>query len=216
MVETLFVLGPSGSGKSTLSRHVVQFAKANGWRAYAISDYPLLYEMFLADTKREQFAPGDPDYGGFKVLKMRVYDTVLDELNRQVRTIAERAEENTLVTIEFARSDYRKALKHFNDHLLRTAHFLFLDADIETCKRRVRERIICPRGLDDHFVPDHVIECFGQASCKHYIESGLKLDYEINDDRILVLDNNGPLEENAHHIEQFVDTILSFLVPVGL
>lgn len=215
MVKLLFVFGCSGSGKSTISHRVVKFAQASGWDSLAINDYPILYEMFQADRKREKFDHADMVLGGFDVRDTSVYDTALDELNRQVRTITERAKENALVIIEFARCDYREALKHFDDCFLHAAHFLFLDADIKTCKQRVLERIAQPQSLDDHFVPDDVIECFGQASCKHYIESRLKLDYEINDDRILVLDNNGPLEDNAQRIKQFVDTILSVLVPAG-
>ncbi len=213
MVKQLFVLGCSGSGKSTISRYIEMLARDKGWSAYFISDYNILYAMFQADAKHEKFDLAD--HGGFEVLDMSVYDTALDELNRQAQDLTENAGENELVIVEFARCVYGEALKHFDDDVIRTAHFLFLDADIDTCKRRVRERIAQPQSLDDHFVPNDVIECFGQASCKHYIESRLKLDYEINDDKILILDNNGPLEENAHHIEQFVDTILSFLVSVG-
>jgi gluconate kinase len=213
MVRLLFVLGCSGSGKSTVSRYISMSVRDRNWSAHFINDYEILYQMFLDDTDCKQFRPAD--YNGFDVLEMSVYDAALDELNKQVRELTKGARENEIVIIEFARWEYSKALKHFDNDFLLTAHFLFLDVDIKTCKQRILERITQPQSLDDHFVPNDVIECFGQASCKHYIESGFKLDYGINDDRILILDNNGPIEGNAHRIEQFVDTILSVLVPVG-
>jgi gluconate kinase len=215
MVKLLFVFGCSGSGKSTISHRVVKFAQASGWDALAINDYPILYEMFQADRKREKFDHADMVLGGFDVRDTSVYDTALDELNRQVRTITERVKENALVIIEFARCDYREALKHFDDCFLHAAQFLFLDADIKTCKQRVLERIAQPQSLDDHFVPDDVIECLGQASCKHYIESELKLDYGISNDRVRILDTGGAIEEVILHVEQFLDTILPIPVPAG-
>ncbi len=103
---------------------------------------------------------------------------------------------------------------HFDNNFLCTAHILFLDADIEICKHRVRERIAQRRNLDDddHFVPDNVIECFGQESCKKYIGCGLKLDFGIADDRVRVLDTNESIEKVTDHVRQFVETLLPVLV----
>ncbi len=213
MVEKLFVLGCSGSGKSTVSRYIAMLARDSGWSVHLISDYGILYEMFLADTKCEKF--DHADHSGFDVLDMSVYDTALDKLNIQTQALIENAEGNELVIIEFARYDYSKALKHFDGDFLRTAHFLFLDAEIDTCVQRVRERIVQPGGLDDHFVPDHVIECFGQKSNRQYIESGLKLDFGIGDERVRILDSGGPIEELMQLVKQFIDTNLPVLVFTG-
>ncbi len=214
MIEKLFVLGCSGSGKSTVSRCIEVLAHDRGWSAHSMNDYRILYEMFLADKKGEKFRPANA--GGFDVLNEFVYDAALDELSKQAHDLTNYAKRNELVVIEFARCDYREALKHFGHGFLHNSSFLFLDADVDTCMRRVNERIARACSLDDHFVPDHVIDCFGQKGCKLYIESDLKLDYGIADHKVQVLDTRGSIKEVADYVEYFVANLLPILAPPGL
>ena len=212
LVEKLFVLGCSGSGKSTISRHIAELVQTSGWNAYAINDYQILYEMFQADKKHEKFQPAA--HNGFDVLNMSVYDTALDELNKQAQRLMKNAKKNELIIVEFARCDYKEALKHFDDDFLHAAHFLFLDVDIEACKQRVRKRVTQWRSLDDHFVPDDVIECFGQESCKQYIEYEIKQDYDLADHRVQILDTRRSIEEVTNDVKQFIANLLPVLVSI--
>jgi adenylate kinase family enzyme len=209
MVEKLFVLGCPGSGKSTVSDYIAMLARDRGWSALPTNDYEILYEMFQADTKQELFRCAA--HGGFDVIHLPIYDTALDQLKERIQ--ATRPIKDELVLIEFSRSNYREALSRFGKNFLGDAYFLFLDTDIETCIQRVRQRIIRPRSIHDHFVPDHVIRRHCQEGNRDYIASGLKLDFEIADNRICILDNRGPIEEVALDMKRFVDTILP--VPVG-
>src|SRR5260370_4694423 len=155
MVEKLFVLGCPGSGKSTVSRHIAKLAYNRGRLARTINDYKDLYMRFLADAEHEYFLPAA--YDGFEVVNTSVYDTALDELKEQAQKITD-SSEGGLVIVEFSRGDYSRAFKHFGNQLLNDAHFLLLDADIDTCMQRVKERITRRVDLDDHFVPENIIE----------------------------------------------------------
>jgi adenylate kinase family enzyme len=209
MVEKLFVLGCPGSGKSTISNYLAMLARDRGWPARPINDYEILYEMFQADTKQEHFRSAA--HGGFDVIHLPVYDTALDKLKERVQTL--RPIKDELILIEFSRSNYREALSRFGKDFLSDAYFLFLDTDIETCIERVRQRITLPRSIHDHFVPDHVICRHCQEGNRDYVASGLKLDFEIADYKIQILDNRAPIEEVALDVKRFVDTILP--VPAG-
>lgn len=140
----VFVLGRPGSGKSTAARHMNYLFRQSGWRVRHINDYEILREMFLADKQHIQFRA--TEHNGFDAIDLTVMDSAL----REVEERAKRLSGVDAVTIEFARNDYRKALKQFTPAFLKDAYFLFLDADIETCLRRVHERVECATSIDDH------------------------------------------------------------------
>lgn len=210
MVKQLFVLGCPGSGKSTISRYIEMLARDRGWSARSINDYENLYWMFQADTKYGRFRA--VAFGGFDILDPYIRDTALKELKEEAQSSCS-ANTNELVLIEFSRCNYNKALKLFGKAFLCDAHFLFLDVDGDTCIRRVRERVVHPHSLNDHFVSDYVIDCFSRERNRQYVESELKLDYKIADDRVCILDNGGSLKEVAAYIKQIIDTLLP--VPVS-
>lgn len=139
----VFVLGRPGSGKSTAARRINSLFTQNGRLVRHINDYEILREMFLADEQNLQFRA--TEHNGFDAIDLSVMDSALREV--EVRASKNLAD---VVTIEFARNDYRKALKQFTSAFLKDAYFLFLDADIETCLRRVHERVERATSIDDH------------------------------------------------------------------
>jgi adenylate kinase family enzyme len=141
----VFVLGRPGSGKSTAARRINSLLAQNSWRVRHINDYEILREMFLADKQHRQFRA--TEHNGFDAIDLTVMDSALREV--EVRAQKSLLEVDA-ITIEFARNDYRKALKQFTPDFLKDAYFLFLDADIETCLRRVHERVECVTSIDDH------------------------------------------------------------------
>jgi nucleoside-triphosphatase THEP1 len=139
MAVKIFILGRPGSGKSTAIRHIEAYLKKDypGWSVIPFNDYEILQEMFrvekLFPTNRPKFR--ETEHGGFDVVDFSVLDTVLKELERQVRGRCSTKDE--LIFIEFARDDYSKALEQFSHTFLQDAHFLFLDTDVRTCIQRV-------------------------------------------------------------------------------
>jgi len=206
MMVKLFVLGCSGSGKSTAARYIVRLARNAGYSATRVNDYEILYEMFQADIEAggDRFLP--VDYGGFDVLDLSLYAVALMQVEQEVQRSY--YEGNELIVIEFARDDYNKALRLFSDGFLRDAYFLFLDSDPDICIRRIHNRVIHPATIDDHFVPEHVIESFLHKENKQYIASHLKTDYGIGDEKVKLIDNTGASMSFFKEVTQLAESIL--------
>ena len=83
--------------------------------------------------------------GGFDVLDLTAFDNALKKLEQVINRHLSSAKQIEIILIEFARNDYQRAFQQFSAEFLQDAYFLYLDADIETCKRRIRERITNPR-----------------------------------------------------------------------
>jgi adenylate kinase family enzyme len=155
MAVKLFVLGLPGSGKSTVSRHITIYLKDRNWKSTRINDYVILYNMFLDDTDHKRFKP--TVHGGFYVLDLQVIDEALKRLEQEVNeNISSPIMQKELILIEFARNDYQRAFQQFSPAFLLDAYFLYLNVDIETCKKRIRERTAQPRTEDDFFVSEDI------------------------------------------------------------
>src|SRR5713226_5721426 len=110
MVAKVFVLVRPGSGKTTAVRRIIELTERRGYSVNRNKDYDILYEMFLADTKREAFYPAD--FGGFIVHDFSVLDVALEKLENKVQAEIASTEQELFI-VEFARDDYREALKRF-------------------------------------------------------------------------------------------------------
>jgi ABC-type dipeptide/oligopeptide/nickel transport system ATPase component len=205
MVVKLFILGCSGSGKSTAARRIAMLARDRGWSATHISDYEILFNLFLKDVNGTKFHPAL--FGGFDVLDLSVYDTALLELKHQAHILYSKADE--LLIIEFARDNYCNSFRLFGNSFLKDAYFLFIDSDPEICIRRIHNRVIHRTSLDDHFVPEHVVNTFLHKENKQYLASDIKTDYGITDERVKIIINNTDSSMSFfNEITQFAGKIL--------
>ncbi len=191
MEKKLFVLGLPGSGKSTAARYIEMLARDNNWFPRRFNDYDILFQMFLADQEGNRFS--STEYGGFDVHEHIVFDEALKELERVILKREKVPDDkNELIIIEFARDDYCKALGLFSPAFIQNAFFLFLDTDIPTCIKRIKDRIAHPQFLDDHHVSEYIFESYYQNDNRQYlasVTSKLKGCCDINDDRVRVIEN---------------------------
>jgi thymidylate kinase len=202
MSAKVFVLGRPGSGKSTAARRVKQLLTQKGWIARHINDYEILHRMFLADTQQVRFRP--TEHNGFDAIDLTVMDIALQEVEAEACSCLSSVD---LVTIEFARDDYREALQQFSASFLKDAYFLFLDADIETCLRRVHERVVKSNSLDDHpSFSDAIFRSYYQKENGAYMAACLKKEFGIHK-QVKVINNTGSLDDFIRHIEQAADEI---------
>jgi len=239
MSMRLFLLGLPGSGKSTVARHVISYVGKQQSDCYTarVNDYDILYTMYKADTEGK-FSPTGRD--GFDVREPSVFDSALKTVEKEASHFdvldpsmldsalkvaeqkakeAERTANNDaqavfkpmLILIEFARDDYSHALQQFSPGFLQGAYFLFLDASIEICKARIRERIAHPQTPDDHEVSDYIFDSYYDKDSAHALSANVIADHGIEQQHVKVLDNNGSFDDIRGEIEGFVDTIVKHI-----
>jgi adenylate kinase family enzyme len=207
-VIKLFVLGLPGSGKSSVAHYISMHARDRWWSTTHINDYDILYQMFREDTQG-QFKSAD--FGGFDVLDLSTFDTALKKLERQVNRYFS-AKSDEIILIEFSRNDYTKALHQFSNEFLHDAYFLYLDAEIDTCKRRILHRVANPTNNDDHYVSDYIFETYYNNDNGQYIPYILERDFGIDQQRSMMIDNNYTLQEASSIISSFIDSMLASML----
>jgi adenylate kinase family enzyme len=212
MAHKLFILGLPGSGKSTIACHIFDYFKRNQkeWSAQRLCDYDLLYSMFLEDKAQKHFYP--TEHKGFLVKSPFIYDKALKQLEMEIAS--REYDDNTLIVIEFARSDYIRAFANFNPEFFQDAYFLFLDVDIETGMKRVMDRVKHPHSRDDHFVSKYTFEFYRQKDTAKYLSGVVQhitKRYGIQPQRTKIMNNNkGPKKEFWDSIHEFVDNIMEY------
>lgn len=197
MAITIFVLGRPGSGKSSSARRIEKLMRRRNCRVERINDYQILQDMSEGDNIRFIKVA----YGGFEVVDWSVFDIALIEEER----IAERrSSASEIFIIEFARSDYYEALKKFNKSFLQKAYFLFLDAKIETCIKRIRCRVHNQSTPDDYFVSENILWSYYK---KQVLTPDIMQEFGIDSSRLTILHNDGPRDAFDRGISNFVKSI---------
>ncbi|GHO53965.1 hypothetical protein [Ktedonobacter robiniae] len=222
----VFVLGRPGSGKTTAMRRIHEVAHQWGVKTTRVKDYDVLYEMFLGDERELQGRFRRTDFAGFDVLDMTVFDDVLKKMGKSMQSLSssvsfetnERVEK--IITIEFARDDYQHALKNFDKTFLQDAYFFFVEADLETCMRRIRQRITFPmdgeRPVDDcHFISDYIMQTYYHKDCEEYVLGQLARDFDLDSGKIIMCRNEGSLEALLARVDRFMEQVVPALSVVG-
>jgi len=210
----VFLLGRPGSGKSTTANWLKELAQDAGLSAARISDYAILYDMFLKEFEQfkpvsRQFQPAE--YGGFDVVVFSVLDTVLERVQEKAQEQIDIGE-HKVVLIEFARDDYSKALQFFDHNLLQDAYFLFLDAGIEACKSRIYRRTFIPSEADEfhdnHFVSEKIIDSYYQTDYQPESIARLVQAYRLDCQKVKIISNNGSPEDFHLEIKKIANDLL--------
>lgn len=176
-----------------------------GLSAERINDFPILKDMFLADSEHKQFLP-TPE-GGFKFTDISVMDTALQKVEMQARQRV--ASGIQVVTIEFARTNYQDALQQFSREFINHSHVLFFDAEVETCLQRIAERVAHPQTEDDHTsLPPEEFRAYYGYDNRPYMLHGFRNDFpfahsEFVDTKAITLEG----------FQERVDSITTELLP---
>jgi len=179
-------------------------ARDNGWSAVRFNDYEILHRMFLDDTGGKKFRPAAN--GGFEVTDPAVLHEALKELAGRVQEFTFSLEKERLIIIEFARSDYRTALKLFRHELLHDAYLLLLYADINMCIQR--KSVVYSANQDDHFVSEETIRTYYSYDDLPYIRAHLKANYGVTDERVKIIKNTGPSMSFFKEVTHFAQSLL--------
>ena len=204
MFIKVFVLGRPGSGKTTAVHHLLEAAQRRNVLTLTMDDYNILYHMSRHEAQCHQFR--ETDYGGFDVLDPTVFDTALQILEQKVR-MATSSQQNGIITIEFARNDYRDAFSKFQPDFLEDAYVLFVDADLKTCIQRIHQRVTTPLVPDGHFVSDYVMERYYSHDNWSYISTQLQSEHHIGK-MVKAFRNTGSLSLLFSTIDEFIEHII--------
>jgi adenylate kinase family enzyme len=195
MPVKLFILGLPGSGKSAMARQITKYVfEKYQWGTGHFNDYGILKTMSDYDTDR-QFKSAE--FGGFDVLDLTAFDIALRRLEEVVSiTIkTEDLEKAEMLLVEFSRNDYQRAFRQFSRAFFQDAYFLHLDTDVEICKQRINDRIAHPVYEDDYPVSEYIFKKYYYNDDGQTLPQTFRKEYGIDESRVLVVDNNYPLED---------------------
>lgn len=206
----VFVLGRPGSGKTTVVHHILNLVEREGFIPCRMKDYNILYKMFQADVKHEKFKPAE--YGGFNVIDYSVCNLALERLEEEVCALemdsSDGAVKPNFITIEFARDDYSTAFYKFNKDFLKDSYFFFLESNLDTCIERIHGRVTYPPQPDRHFVSDEIMHNYYHVDNQCYMLSRFCQDYGVPEERVVVYENTGSMDELYSEAVKLVGTIL--------
>ncbi|HTI14087.1 MAG TPA: AAA family ATPase [Dictyobacter sp.] len=213
MAMTTFVLGRPGSGKTTAFRYVQELIQHSGWKVTRIREYTILQEMFLHDLQQKRFRA--IPHGGFDVIDFSVLNEALAKLEDQIRNYEQRAAERELIIVEFARDNYQTALRQFSPAFLQHVNILFVEAELDICIQRIKQRVLNCAQEDNHNVSEAILREYYGYDNREYMRTEAIINRHLQqlDTRhqrvVQFIENNGPLVNLYTGVEKFVADILS-------
>jgi len=184
---------------------MIKFAYKRACPTAHLYDYKILHSWFMWEMRNSEnghkyFSRKKPR--GFDVKDFSVLPRALEEIEKQAQIEISCGRE--LILIEFARDYYSDVLKTFSSDFLCNAYFLFFDADIETCIKRVHERSLHPITSYDHFVSDEIMRSYYGKDNRPYMLSQFAQDYNLDNERVTIIDNTGPWVSFMQQIKAFM------------
>ncbi len=217
MVRSVFLLGRPGSGKSTVADEISRLAESRGWTTRHVFDYRLLQKKFLQEKEtstpdmEKKFLPQGPEEcNGFDVRDFSVLDTVLEEMAEEVREVEQRnTEKKELILLEFARANYTSALYIFGQDILRDAHLLYMNVDLDICIDRILQRVECDclQNLYNHFVSNDIMRGYYRKDDWSEVTFNLRHTWGISV-KTQEIDNKGDVQALRKEIRRLVEAEL--------
>ena len=216
MLVKVFVLGRPGSGKTTAVLQMLKEAEKSGLRTFRMKDYEILYRMFKQELQELSYSNHyckkkfrQTDYDGFDVLDHSVFNTALEQLEKNIQAIQRQYnEQNGIITIEFARDNYQDALKRFSSEFLRDAYFFFVETQVEKCIERIYQRVTNPPRPDYHFVSEFIMHTYYSQDNRLYMAERFREEYGITK-KVDVYYNTNSLATYLETVHAFTKEIFS-------
>ncbi len=195
MTAKIFLLGRPGSGKSTTAKYIGEAAlEKNGWQLPRFNDHPILEQMLKEGDKRIIL-----DGAGFMVTDDTAFEDALKQLNVDVNEHLQHVQQGKVVVIEFARSNYVRAIKQFSENVIDDACFICINTDIAVCIDRITKRTNSQLDMDDHPISE-------EAMNTHYGDQQFPSKNDVSN--IWILDNQGSWEDFLNEVDPIINKIL--------
>ena len=211
MLRKVFVIGRPGSGKTTAASMIGTYARNADLEVQRFKDYEILYEMFQEDSKRiyqdskqRKFRPAE--YNGFDVLDYTMFDEALVRLQDAIKTSEN---DDKVITIEFARANYRKALSLFSSAFLKDSYLLFVDCKLGKCIHRIYERMTTPPQPDFHFVSEYIMQTYYSEENWGYIKNQCRHDFPSFRDVVAINNTDLSFDKFEQKINLFAKAVIS-------
>lgn len=210
MPVKLFILGRPGSGKSYAARYL----KLRFRSFIRINDYEYLVRQFAFDqhiSDRTQKRFNAASNGGFDVINPQVLDEALKYVAKKGWDYY-RFLNYDLILIEFARSNYGLALNAFKPDFLRDAYFLYIEADLETCIERVKNRAANPQPdslADDTYFSEETLRHYYKIDDGYSLEDDLAKKYGIQSGQAKIIRNGGLIKGFHAQLDDFIQSVLN-------
>ena len=188
MPVKLFILGRPGSGKSHAARSFELDVRLRDGSFFRINDYEFLQRQFFFDVNHVRFDPVGNN--GFHIRDGTVFDEALVDAGKKAMQCY-RSGLYDLIIIEFARSNYRDALRKFGKEFLQDAYFLYIHAELSTCFKRIWLRAANPKTADDTFMSEDSLNFLYHEDHRHYILHSLAAEFDLQDEQVMLINNMG-------------------------
>jgi adenylate kinase family enzyme len=205
VTEKVFLLGRPGSGKTTAFDYIRKAARDEKLQFTHHREYTTLQEMMQSDSK-SKFRPAK--YGGFEILDDSVFEESARRFEKRLRDYLDTAPEEEFIFIELARKEYKESMHYFNLDFLQDSYFLFIEADVETCVKRIHSRVAQSASTGNHFVPDHVLRDYYFQDNIEYMSSDFKTDFDIRKE-VKTIDNRRSIDQFYAKVSDFAYTMFA-------
>ena len=211
MSVIMFSVGRSGSGKSTAIRHIKLLAESKKCSTTYISDYQILLDMSKQAEYREKFCLNQ--YNGFDILDFSVMNIALEELERRVAVLND-SQEYDVILVEFARDAYSESFHMLQSaSLLKNAYVLFIEAELDTCIKRIYERVFKYQGPDCHFLSENIMTTYFRKDNLLYMSNEFERQFDIQKHHLKVVYNQGSVEALEMEVEDIARHIFQDVPP---
>ena len=215
MAVVEFLLGRPGSGKSLAAQYIEELLDlkthdsrklelphagstlARDWQVEHITDYRFLQKMFLSEGEATGRFKATK-HGGFDVVDFSILNTVLEMVYREV--CQQLGDQSKLILVEFARDNYSDIQQIFKK-IYFDAHFLYFEANIETCIQRVKTRAERRETINDNFVSEEIMREYYRADYSNVWLEG-------KNNKVEIIQNDGTKEEFGDKIQKFLENFL--------
>lgn len=194
-IKTL--LSPKTGGSLKLEPLYTRSTVAQNWQVEHITDYSFLLDMFLSEGEATGRFKAT-EHGGFDVVDFSVLNTALEMVKEKV--CRQLGDQHKLILVEFARDNYSDIQQIFKE-IYSDTHFLYFEANIETCIRRVKTRVQRRETINDNFVSEEIMRKYYSTDCS---EAWL----ESQNDKFEIIQNDGTWEEFGDKIQKFLKNLL--------